>query len=239
MSIKRILQQKNKTYYKHNFVDLMRNYIPELYIDEDIQEYGVSNDILYEVLGGLVDLTVNLSSTIYLSGIDTVEQYRTLFSLDAPYASLGADTVYRLLDIAGSYKSIRHADISVAEQIKRFDLGSIQQAFQRVGLNTKKESLIENVLPQFRLNSPDWSVLSELSDSITDTASAHQYMFDTYGWLYILNNFQLYDSETKYTTCEDLLIEALEKTTFIGKPFTLSDGILAFIEYLQEVEDRS
>lgn len=238
MSIKRVIQQKEKTYYKHNFIDIVRNFIPDLYIDEDILQEGVHNDPVYDVLEGMLDMITSLSSNLYLSGTTDVTEYRKLFSVFSPYASLSPDVVMNVLRVAGKFKGIKYSEVSVAEQIAKFDLGSIKQAQSRVGLNSQKETLVDDVLVNFLLNNPSYTTLSSLSTSIVDTATAHTYMLNNYGWLYVLNNEQLYDSESKYITCQDVLIDTLAETTFKGKDFTISDGIKAFMKYLNGVENR-
>lgn len=236
MGLKSITQQKEKTYYKHNFVDMVRNLVPNLYIDEDIMLSGVENDIVYDVLEGLVELSLNLSSAVYVSGFQDSDSVRQLFNPAHVSASLTPTEVFKLLNVAGSYKSIRFSDLSVAEQIKRYKLMSIKQAQQKIGIDTQKESLINDVLPVFTLNSPDYAILSALDSSITNTATAHTYMYNNYGWLYVLNNVQVYDSETEYQTMRNILVNKLKETAFVGKDFTLEHGVSGFMEYLRTFE---
>ena len=230
MSVEKIAQ-RDKTIYKHNFIDLIKAFVPEFYIDEDIQLSGVENDRLYEFLEQLVLVVGDLSSHIYVSGHTTIEEVRPLFSPDSVYATIYPDEAFKLFKLDGDFDIGAFSDLTVAEIIKTYELPSIKAAEEFTPRRDLRH-YIATTLRKFPLNSPSASYLSGVESSITNQSEAHEYMYNNYGWLYVLNTNEAFDAYSKYKTPRDYLIDQLILTVLDGIPFTLANGISAFLSYI-------
>lgn len=230
MSINRV-SQSNKTIFKHNFVDLIRSYVPDMYIDEDITLSGVENDRLYEFLEQVVQVIGDLSSHIYVSGYTSTEDVRPLFSNDSVYAVLYPEDIYTIFKNIDDFAPGNFSPLTVPEIIKKYKLPSIKAAEEFMPARDL-DYYLNAALSKVTLNSPSPAYLSGIESTVSSVATAHEYMFNNYGWFYVLNTVEAFESQSKYTTPRDYLIRELKKTIVIGDPFTLANGVSAFLSYI-------
>lgn len=230
MSIKKIAQS-DKTVFKHNFVDLIRSYVPDLYIDEDINLSGVENDRMYEFLEQMVQVIGDLSSHIYVSGYTSTNDIRPLFSTDSVFAELYPDQIFKLFKNIDDFEVGHYSKLTVPEVIKQYKLASIKAAEEFTPLRDF-DYYLNAALSKLTLNSPSPAYLSSIESDVINMATAHEYLFNNYGWLYVLNTHEAFDSNSKWDTPRKYLIRELKKTVVIGDTFTLANGVSAFLNYI-------
>jgi len=231
MSIKKVTQL-DKTVWKHNFVDFIRDLVPEIYLDEEMNISGVENDLLYDVVEELVQLVGDLSSILYLSGHTDLASAKSLFNADAIHASIPPEKVFLLFRDNDNVDFNRFSDFTTADMIKTYKYASIAQANERLGEVTQQTMLVDTALSTFTTNTPDHTFLSSIESSISSVATAHEFMLNNYGWLYALNTNWPYDDFTSYNTPKAILARKITETTFKGKPFTIANGVSALIEHI-------
>lgn len=230
MSIRKV-SQSDKTIFKHNFIDLVRSYVPDMYIDEDINLSGVENDRLYEFLEQIVQVIGDLSSHIYVSGYTATDDVRPLFSNDSVFAELHPEQIYSIFKNIDDYAPGNFSPLTVPEIIKKYRLPSIKAAEEYMPARDL-DYYLNAALSKVTLNSPSPAYLSSIESTVTTVAAAHEFMFNNYGWFYVLNTNEAFESQSKYLTPRDYLIRELKKTIVIGDTFTLANGVSAFLSYV-------
>jgi hypothetical protein len=230
MSIEKI-SQSNKTIFKHNFIDLVRNYVPEMYIEEDINLSGVDNDPLYEILELIVSMIGDLSSIIYVNNHTSLNSLEFLFDVNSSFALLSPDEVFQLLKLPGDFNIGNYSANTVGQTLKVNNLDSIDAAIAMMP-KPNFEDYLWGILDNFKLNSPSVSYVAELDSTITTTSQAHEYLLENYGWLYVLNTDEAFDSYSPQKTPRDFLLKDLILTTFSGNNYTIAHGVQAMLDYV-------
>jgi len=198
---------KKKTKFQHNYMDVVKNLVPDLYVDTDRSVYGQEQDVLYTVLGKILKTAQTPSSLFDISGIPAS-------SIHQHYVTRNGKCHIRpyILD----NKLFR----AFGKRISSYQNYSDFSGF-----------VSSTVLPAIEFNRPRAAFVSgasEILSSVTNASTAHDHLFDTLSWFYMLNT----SGPAGGWDPSAGVLRVLSEKAFYGKTITLTDGIQLLFEFL-------
>ena len=232
MSIKE-LKQREKTWFQYNFTELIEKLIPQVYLNQDIIDAGTESSLTYEIISKVAKLATEFNTILSATDFDTSGSINRLFDVRETFAVIYPETVFQKLFRTEAYfMDRRWGKLTLASAVEKWELDTLQYYEDVNGGHHLAEYLEFHVLPKFELNNPTIASLSKVDPSVVDKATAINYLFNNFGWIYILNTLSVYDKYALYATPRSLLAKKLVSTIFEGKPFYLHHGIQILFEFL-------
>ena len=197
-----------KTLYQHNYIDVITNITPDVYADTDFALYGSEEDVLYSVLGKVLNV------------IDTIDG---IFDVSATAAS----SLHQRFIPRNNLTNIRPYI---------FDQKILKPLGRSLADFTSKDqftSFLSGVLlPEIVLNKPSSKFTKGvgyfIDETVTDASSTHQYLLDTLSWFYVLNSSSTVVGGVDPSS---LLVSSLSKL-WGGTTLTEKEGVSLIFEYL-------
>lgn len=200
---------KSKTKFQHNYLEVVKGLIPDLYVDTDRSVHGMEDDIMYTVLGKVLQVAASPNSVIDFSGI--------------------APSSIRQHFIARNEKC--HIRPYILDQ-------KIIRAFGKRISNYKNFHdfsgfIASSVLPHMIMNNPSETFVEGLKGvdtafSAATVTEAHTYLQDTLSWFYFLNTAGPVGGWDPSAGVH----RVLSTKAFYGETITEADGIQLLFEYL-------
>jgi phage tail-like protein len=205
---------------KYAYVDQITPYLPEIYLDREVQASGVSHDISYVVLGKILYAAMNASGFLSVSTV-SAQDLRQYFMPGNELTRVSPNTFEeKILKVYN----------------KTFNDFETSSAFA--------EWVSGTLIPSISLNSPSSTFVSgvsaNVSASVSSTSAVHSYLIENLGFLYFLNSSgldlggdanQVYLSATPST----LMVENL----YFGKSVTENETTKKLFEYFWNNRDLS
>jgi len=153
---------------KYAYVDQITPYLPEIYLEREVEAHGVSHDISYVVLGKILYTAMNSSAFLSVS---------TIAAQDLRQYFMPGNALTRVSPNTFEEKILKVYN-------KTFDDFETSSAFA--------EWVSGTLIPSIPLNSPNSTFVSgvsaNVSESVSSTSAVHSYLIENLGFLYFLNS---------------------------------------------------
>ena len=198
----------HKTLYQHNYIDVISNITPDLYKDTDYAMFGTEEDILYSTLGKVLNVVDNIDGILSVDAtpVSVLQQKfipRNNLTNLRPYIF-----DQKILKPLG--RSLN--DFTSKEEFEAYLSGVL---LPLIPLNTPSPTFIEGVR-------------TTIDTTVTDTATAHQYLIDTLSWFYLLNT----TTSLVGGTHPSILVAKSLSTLWEGDTLTEREGVSLLFKYL-------
>ena len=205
-------KRRNRKYYKHNYIDVIKTMVPSLYEDTDYSIYGSEEDILYTVLGKVMKTAEDIKVISNVSGYD-VSALRRLF--------ISRNNLTNIKPFTFEQKILKPLQTS-------FDAFPNRTAF--------KSYVSSTLLHKIPLNKPTTEfqegVETYVDSTIDSLPKVHNYLFQNLSWLYVLNSKGPTNGFDPSAAVVSGMMQIYDNHTF-----TEGDGVKLLFEYLWRNRD--
>lgn len=210
----------SRNYTKANFIDLIESYIPDVYLNEDLDLSGQGVNPVSEIINTHVQIANNISTVLSISGVEgTQTSSINNISGISQYFVKQND----LTDIS-PFKLESKLLVPLGASLSRYDTSAEFETYVSSTLlpliipeqGTKPGTIVDNA-----------ATLSVLTDS-AEPSSIHNYLIDTLGWFYFLNTSA--DGGLDYSPSSYVLSSFID--VYNGKTLQTIDGVKGLTEYV-------
>lgn len=196
-------------YFKFNYIDVIKLHVPQLYIEQDIQDHGTANDPVYEVLKRVAALAKDFDTQIFNVPNKTTTDIIKYF-----------------------VESNKLTKVTAQEFDKKINK-AFNKTFKNFSTSAEFKTFLDaSVIPTTRFNSVSSTFVSGVSanvdPNVTSVALAEDYLLSVLGLAALVNAHDPLVTYAASTVYSDLIV----KNLYYGKTIKTGDAVKALFESL-------
>lgn len=200
----------DKNFYKNNYVKATEILTPKVYLQEDVNLFGTTNDLFTDLINSHLNIANNFSSVININTYNN-SIYSGIKSLSGVAQFFINKNNLTDIDLVDFEKKIL---IPLGYSVRDFTSSADFSNF-----------LASGVIPKIRLNNPTFDFVGN-----GQVSSNHEYLINNLSWLYFLNTSG--KGNLSYQPSSYVRDVITDKLFYARDVITTKDGIIGLTEYV-------